>query len=155
MATKKKEIQLQTVVNTDSLWEEMLTNKGLTVIDVYQAWCGPCKATQTLFRRLRNELSNDEEILHFAVAEADSLGPLQSFRDKCEPVFLFSLNGKIVSMVKGANAPLLNSKVLQLIEDERKVLAGEIPRRSLPELALEDSEEEAEWSDVPEVPVGK
>lgn len=38
----------------------------LLVIDVYQAWCGPCKAVQPLFRKLKNEL-NEDEILHFAV----------------------------------------------------------------------------------------
>lgn len=38
----------------------------LLVIDVYQAWCGPCKAMQTLFRKLKNEL-NEDEILHFVV----------------------------------------------------------------------------------------
>jgi thiol-disulfide isomerase/thioredoxin len=36
------------------------------VIDVYQAWCGPCKAVQSLFRKLKNEL-NEDEILHFVV----------------------------------------------------------------------------------------
>lgn len=36
------------------------------VIDVYQAWCGPCKAVQALFRKLKNEL-NEDEILHFVV----------------------------------------------------------------------------------------
>ncbi|XP_053074619.1 thioredoxin domain-containing protein 3 isoform X2 [Acinonyx jubatus] len=94
MASKKREIQLQTVVNSQSLWDEMLQNKGLTVIDVYQAWCGPCKAMQPLFRKLKNEL-NEDELLHFAVAEADNIVTLQSFRDKCEPVFLFSVYHEI------------------------------------------------------------
>ncbi|XP_036593295.1 thioredoxin domain-containing protein 3 isoform X2 [Trichosurus vulpecula] len=152
MASKKKEVQLQTVINNETLWEEMLQNKGLTVIDVYQAWCGPCKAIQTLFRKLKNELSNEEELLHFVVAEADSLATLQPFRDKCEPVFLFSLNGRIISMVKGANAPLLNAKVTRLIEDEKKILAGEMIRPVLPELVLTDSEEE-DVVETPEVPV--
>ncbi|XP_043831599.1 thioredoxin domain-containing protein 3 [Dromiciops gliroides] len=152
MAGKKKEVQLQTVINNETLWEEMLQNKGLTVIDVYQAWCGPCKAIQTLFRKLKNELSSDEELLHFVVAEADSLVTLQPFRDKCEPVFLFSLNGRIISMVRGANAPLLNAKVIQLIEDERKILAGEMIRPVLPELVLTDSDEGEDVVDTPEVP---
>ncbi|XP_058581409.1 thioredoxin domain-containing protein 3 isoform X3 [Neofelis nebulosa] len=95
MASKKREIQLQTVVNSQSLWDEMLQNKGLTVIDVYQAWCGPCKAMQPLFRKLKNEL-NEDELLHFVVAEADNIVTLQSFRDKCEPVFLFSVYHEIV-----------------------------------------------------------
>uniref|UniRef100_A0A7N9CXE6 Thioredoxin domain-containing protein 3 n=1 Tax=Macaca fascicularis TaxID=9541 RepID=A0A7N9CXE6_MACFA len=94
MASKKREVQLQAVINNQSLWDEMLQNKGLTVIDVYQAWCGPCKAMQPLFRKLKNEL-NEDEILHFAVAEADNIVTLQPFRDKCEPVFLFSVHPEI------------------------------------------------------------
>ncbi|KAL4670022.1 hypothetical protein H8959_008576, partial [Pygathrix nigripes] len=116
-----------TVINNQSLWDEMLQNKGLTVIDVYQAWCGPCKAMQPLFRKLKNEL-NEDEILHFAVAEADNIVTLQPFRDKCEPVFLFSVNGKIIAKIQGANAPLVNKKVINLINEERKIAAGEMAR---------------------------
>lgn len=36
------------------------------VVDVYQAWCGPCKAVVTLFRKLKNEYGEDD-LLHFAV----------------------------------------------------------------------------------------
>ena len=35
-----------------------------TVIDVYSGWCGPCKAVQGLFRRVKNELGDD--LLRFA-----------------------------------------------------------------------------------------
>ncbi|XP_006832328.1 PREDICTED: thioredoxin domain-containing protein 3 [Chrysochloris asiatica] len=142
MASKKRgEVQLQTVINSQNLWDEMLLNKGLTVIDVYQAWCGPCKAMQNLFRKLKTEL-NEDEILHFAVAEADSVVTLQSFRDKCEPVFLFSLNGKIISMVKGANAPLVNGKIIQLINEEKKIAAGEMVRPQYTEIIFVDSDTE-------------
>ncbi|XP_036044785.1 thioredoxin domain-containing protein 3 [Onychomys torridus] len=141
MASKKREIQLQSVINSQSLWDDMLLNKGLTVIDVYQAWCGPCKAVQALFRKLKNEL-NEDEILHFAVAEADSIVTLQPFRDKCEPVFLFSLNGKIVAKIQGANAPLINRKVIGLIEEERKVIAGEMAPPQYVEIPLVDESED-------------
>nr|XP_045721002.1 thioredoxin domain-containing protein 3 [Mirounga angustirostris] len=127
MAGKKREIQLQAVVNSQSLWDEMLQNKGLTVIDVYQAWCGPCKAMQTLFRKLKNEL-NEDELLHFVVAEADNIVTLQPFRDKCEPVFLFSVNGKIIAKINGANAPLVNQKIINLVNEEKKIAAGEMVR---------------------------
>ncbi|XP_021071730.1 thioredoxin domain-containing protein 3 [Mus pahari] len=137
MASKKREVQLQSVVNSQSLWDEMLLNKGLTVIDVYQAWCGPCKAVQTLFRKLKNEL-NEDEILHFVVAEADNIVTLQPFRDKCEPVFLFSVNGKIIAKIQGANAPLINRKVITLIDEERKIVAGEMARPQYVEIPLED-----------------
>ncbi|XP_048193072.1 thioredoxin domain-containing protein 3 [Perognathus longimembris pacificus] len=142
MAGKKRtEIQLQAIINSQSQWDDMLQNKGLTVIDVYQAWCGPCKAMQPLFRKLKNEL-NEDEILHFVVAEADSIVTLQSFRDKCEPLFLFSLNGKIVAKVQGANAPLVNRKVISLINEERKILDGEMVRPQYNEIPLSDTLEE-------------
>ncbi|XP_068405898.1 thioredoxin domain-containing protein 3 [Eschrichtius robustus] len=141
MASKKREIQLQAAINNQSLWEEMLQNKGLTVIDVYQAWCGPCKAMQTLFRKLKNEL-NEDEILHFAVAEADSVVTLQPFRDKCEPVFLFCVNGKIVAKIKGANAPLVSQKIITLIHEERKIAAGEMVRPQYHEIVFADSDSE-------------
>nr|XP_058930790.1 thioredoxin domain-containing protein 3 [Kogia breviceps] len=141
MASKKREIQLQEAINNQSLWEEMLQNKGLTVIDVYQAWCGPCKAMQPLFRKLKMEL-NEDEILHFAVAEADSIVTLQPFRDKCEPVFLFSVNGKIVAKIKGANAPLVSQKIITLINEERKIAAGEMVRPQYHEIVFVDSDSE-------------
>ncbi|GAB5568433.1 thioredoxin domain-containing protein 3 isoform X1 [Prionailurus iriomotensis] len=122
MASKKREIQLQ-------------------VIDVYQAWCGPCKAMQPLFRKLKNEL-NEDELLHFVVAEADNIVTLQSFRDKCEPVFLFSVNGKIIAKIIGANAPLVNQKIINLIDEERKIEAGEIVRPQYHEIAFVDSDAE-------------
>ncbi|KFW82007.1 Thioredoxin domain-containing protein 3, partial [Manacus vitellinus] len=57
-------------------------------IDVYQAWCGPCKAVMNVLRKLKNDFSEDN-VLHFAVAEADSIETLKPFRKNCEPVFLF------------------------------------------------------------------
>ncbi|KAM5187306.1 thioredoxin domain-containing protein 3 [Callospermophilus lateralis] len=141
MASKKREVQLQTVINSQSQWDDMLQNKGLTVIDVYQAWCGPCKAVQALFRKLKNEL-NEDEILHFVVAEADSIVTLHSFKDKCEPVFLLSLNGKIIAKIEGANAPLINRKVTNLINEERKIIAGEMERPEYNEILLMDLDSE-------------
>ncbi|KAM4875005.1 thioredoxin domain-containing protein 3 [Thomomys bottae] len=141
MAGKKRgEIQLQAIINSQSQWDDMLQNKGLTVVDVYQAWCGPCKAMQPLFRKLKNEL-NEDDILHFVVAEADNIVTLQSFRDKCEPLFLFSLNGKIIAKVQGANAPLVNRKVISLINEERKILDGEMTRPQYNEIPLSDTED--------------
>uniref|UniRef100_A0A7M4EVP6 NME/NM23 family member 8 n=1 Tax=Crocodylus porosus TaxID=8502 RepID=A0A7M4EVP6_CROPO len=111
MVSKKKELQLQAVVTTQSQWEEMLLTKGVTVIDVYQAWCGPCKAVVNLFRKLKTEYGEDE-LLQFAV------------------------DGKIIAIVRGANAPLLSKKVIELVEEERKIVAGEIERPEVKELVF-------------------
>ncbi|XP_050821677.1 thioredoxin domain-containing protein 6 isoform X4 [Gopherus flavomarginatus] len=87
MASKKKELILQVTINNQELWEEMLGFKGLIVVDVYQGWCGPCRTVVNLFRKIRNELGDD--LLHFAVAEVDSIDALENYRGKCEPTFLF------------------------------------------------------------------
>ncbi|XP_053168769.1 thioredoxin domain-containing protein 6 isoform X2 [Hemicordylus capensis] len=87
MASRKKELTLQMVVSNQELWEEMLCSKGLIVVDVHQGWCGPCKTVVNLFRKIRNELGGD--LLHFAVAEVDSIDALEKYRGKCEPTFLF------------------------------------------------------------------
>uniref|UniRef100_A0A452HUR1 Thioredoxin domain-containing protein n=1 Tax=Gopherus agassizii TaxID=38772 RepID=A0A452HUR1_9SAUR len=125
----------QAVITNQSQWDEMLLTKGVTVIDVYQAWCGPCKAVVNLFRKLKNEHGEDD-LLHFAVAEADSIVTLQTFRDKCEPVFLFCVDGKIIAIVRGTNAPLLSKTIIKLLEEERKILAGEIEQGVIHTVAI-------------------
>ncbi|KAM9613968.1 thioredoxin domain-containing protein 6 [Morphnus guianensis] len=98
MAAKKKEVVLQVNINSQELWEEMLCLKGLIVVDVFQAWCGPCKTVVDLFRKVRNEVGSD--LLHFAVAEVDSIDALKKYRGKCKPVFLFyAVSENIVTVV--------------------------------------------------------
>ncbi|NWT80949.1 TXND3 protein, partial [Lanius ludovicianus] len=117
----------QTVITNQNQWDEMLQNNGIVVTDVYQAWCGPCKAVLNLFRKLWNEFSEDN-VLHFAVAEADSIESLKPFRNSCEPVFLFSVHGKILAIVKGVNVPLITKTVTELVQEERDIAAGKKER---------------------------
>ncbi|XP_044275066.1 thioredoxin domain-containing protein 3 [Varanus komodoensis] len=152
MASKKKEVQLQMVILNQTQWEDMLLNKGLTVVDVYQAWCGPCKAVVNLFRKLKNEYGEDD-LLHFAVAEADNITSLLPFKDKCEPAFVFCMNGKMIDLVKGANGPLLCRKIIHMIEQERKIIAGEVARPEMQELVIieeKESDEELEEEEAEE-----
>ncbi|XP_053245728.1 thioredoxin domain-containing protein 6 isoform X2 [Podarcis raffonei] len=102
MTSRKKELALQVMV------------------DVYQGWCGPCKAVVNLFRKIRNEFGDD--LLHFAVAEVDSVDGLEKYRGKCEPTFLFYAGGELVAVVRGANAPLLQKTIQEQLEAEKKVL---------------------------------
>ncbi|XP_065485830.1 thioredoxin domain-containing protein 3 [Caloenas nicobarica] len=151
MASKKKETQFQTIITDQDQWDEMLLKKGVVVIDVYQAWCGPCKAVLNLFRKLKTEF-DDDDVLHFAVAEADSIPTLEPFRKRCEPVFLFCVNGKIIAMVRGANAPLLTKKTIELVEEERQIAAGQKERIEVDELVFPEdkSSEESVEGNAPE-----
>ncbi|NXY75875.1 TXND3 protein, partial [Glareola pratincola] len=120
-------VLFQAIITNQNQWDEMLLTKGVVVIDVYQAWCGPCKAVLSLFRKLKNDFGEDD-MLHFAVAEADSILTLKPFRNKCEPVFLFCVNGKIIAIVRGVNAPLISKKITELVQEERDIAAGQKKR---------------------------
>lgn len=54
----------QFISSTSQLF--VIPNYYILVIDVYQAWCGPCKAVLNLFRKLKNDFGEDD-VLHFAV----------------------------------------------------------------------------------------
>ncbi|XP_049484721.1 thioredoxin domain-containing protein 6 isoform X1 [Panthera uncia] len=138
MGSKKKEIALQVNISTQELWEEMLSSKGLTVVDVYQGWCGPCKPMVSLFQKMRIEVGLD--LLHFALAEADCLDALEKYRGRCEPTFLFYAGGALVAVVRGANAPLLQKTILEQLEAEKKVLAEGCERKVIRDEALSDED---------------
>ncbi|XP_074261966.1 thioredoxin domain-containing protein 6 isoform X4 [Saimiri boliviensis] len=139
MGSRKKEVALQVNISTQELWEEMLSSKGLTVVDVYQGWCGPCKPVVSLFQKMRIEVGLD--LLHFALAEADHLDVLEKYRGKCEPTFLFYAGGELVAVVRGANAPLLQKTILDQLEAEKKVLAEGRERKVIKDEALSDEDE--------------
>ncbi|XP_064167214.1 thioredoxin domain-containing protein 6 isoform X2 [Anguilla rostrata] len=140
MAGKKKEVSLQMTVTNQEQWDEMLTIKGLNVVDVYQQWCGPCRAVVSLFRKVKNELGDD--LLHFSTAEADSIDALEKYRGKCEPTFLFYGGGELVAFLRGANAPLLQKMVLEELTKEKKVLEQGAERRAVKDEGLMEEEEE-------------
>lgn len=124
------------------MWDELLSLEGLTVIDVYQKWCGPCAAVLSLFKRLRNEVGDD--LLRFAVAEADSIESLEKYRGKCEPSFLMYGSGQLVNVVRGANAPALLKDVERELKQEHKVLEEGVERVVIkdPLLAAFEAEEQ-------------
>ena len=40
-------------------------------MDVYSAWCGPCKAVVGLFRRLKNEIGDD--LLRYGLVRTENM----------------------------------------------------------------------------------
>ncbi|KAJ4933487.1 hypothetical protein JOQ06_030315 [Pogonophryne albipinna] len=142
MAGKKKEASLQASVTNQEQWEEMLATKGLTVVDVYQQWCGPCRAVVSLLRKIKNELADD--LLHFATAEADSIDTLEKYRGKCEPTFLFYGGGELVAVLRGANAPLLQRIIVEELAKEKLVLETGVERKGVTDEGLVEDEKKDE-----------
>ncbi|GLC33138.1 hypothetical protein PLESTB_000366400 [Pleodorina starrii] len=92
---------------------EILDTPGtLQVIEVFQSWCGPCKAVQSTFKRLYFDL-NDRPLKFYSVS-AERLPMLREYVGKCIPVFLFYKDGKQLELVVGVQAPALNRFVMEL-----------------------------------------
>ncbi|KAM3861945.1 thioredoxin domain-containing protein 6-like [Diretmus argenteus] len=147
MAGKKKEVSLQASITNQEQWEEMLATKGLTVVDVYQQWCGPCRAVVSLLRKIKNELGDD--LLHFATAEADSIDALERYRGKCEPTFLFYGEGTLVAVLRGGNAPLLQRMIVEELAKEKLLMEHGGERKEVKDEGLVAAEEE-EVEEIPE-----
>ncbi|CAH8444770.1 unnamed protein product [Schistosoma rodhaini] len=126
MAKKRGEIALQEEIVDEDSWNALRIKQGLIVVDVYQEWCGPCSAVVGLFKRLKTELNDD--LLHFAVARADTVESFQLYRGKCEPYFLFFGGGCLVAAVKGVNPPQLEECILSKLKQEHDVISGEAER---------------------------
>ncbi|XP_076002504.1 thioredoxin domain-containing protein 6-like [Genypterus blacodes] len=142
MAGKKKEESLQVSVKNQEQWDEMMAVKGLTVVDVYQQWCGPCAAVIRLLWKIKNEL--DDDLLHFATAEADSTDALEKYRGKCEPTFLFYGGGELVAVLRGANAPLLQRMIVDELAKEKLTLEQGGERKAVKDAGLVDKGGEEE-----------
>ncbi|CAH8834384.1 unnamed protein product [Trichobilharzia szidati] len=126
MAKRRVEIALQDEINDQDTWNLFIEKDGLKIIDVYQEWCGPCSAVVGLFKRLKTEINDD--LLHFAVAKADSIDSLHLYRGKCEPYFLFYGGSCLVAAVKGVNPPVLEKHIVDKLKQEHDVMNGEAKR---------------------------
>lgn len=126
MAKSKGKVELQVEIKTQEQWDELLSKEGLIVVDSYSAWCGPCKAIVSSFKRLKNELGDD--LLVFATAETDSINSLEAYKMKSQPTFLFYAGGLLVNVVRGCNCPLLIKTIRGELEQEHKVIDGKSER---------------------------
>uniref|UniRef100_UPI00398F63F6 thioredoxin domain-containing protein 3 homolog isoform X1 n=3 Tax=Pristiophorus japonicus TaxID=55135 RepID=UPI00398F63F6 len=142
MAGKRKEIQIETPIHNETQWDEMFEAKGLSVVDVHQGWCGPCKAILSMFRKLKMEFG--DELLHFHTVQASLIPLLKGFEGKCEPAFIFIVAGKIVDYVKGVNAPVINKKIVALLEEEVEFYEKGVERQEVKPVQLYDVEDEIE-----------
>ncbi|KAF2892728.1 hypothetical protein ILUMI_13444 [Ignelater luminosus] len=151
---KQYECLLQQEINSNMQWELMLENDGLTVVDVYSEWCGPCAAMKSCLRKIKHRLN--EYTLNFAVAKSDNIKYLEIFRDRSEPTWLFIAGRQIVNIMYGANSPKLMQLIIEEIKKEIAVKAGireraDLQITDLPEEIIYEEESVEELPEINEV----
>ena len=108
---RKKEQAVMVEVGDEAEFNQFLDQPGLAVVDVYQAWCGPCKPVQALFKRLKVELGQSN--VSFATADMERIPQLVDYAGDCEPVFLLYGGGKFTFISSGNCFTVIN-KVIYL-----------------------------------------
>ncbi|XP_023328601.1 thioredoxin domain-containing protein 3 [Eurytemora carolleeae] len=129
MGTKKKENFIKEINDVDE-WNTLCQLQGgLTVVDIYSEWAGPCNAMVASLKKIKLEVGDDS--LNYAMARVDTIPALQMFREHCMPTWLFIASGEPVAVVHGSNASLLKTMIAEHMERERKIAAGSEYRKSI------------------------
>ncbi|XP_065051819.1 thioredoxin domain-containing protein 3 homolog isoform X2 [Rhopilema esculentum] len=134
--------ELRVDVKTQEQWEELISKEGLIVVDAYAGWCGPCKAIESTFRRIRNESGDD--LLHFAMAETDTIEALEAYRDKSKPTFLFFGGGQLVHVIRGCDAPSLIQSIAHFLREEHRIMSGDAERKVFIDLEIQQQHQKLE-----------
>lgn len=92
------------------------SDKKLVVMDIYQAWAGPCAAVEPCFRKAFLELDQAESRLKVYTVDETLMTDAQKVglpvAGTCRPLFVVYKNRAIVSKIQGANAPELETIIM-------------------------------------------
>lgn len=87
------------VVDLDASNFDAVTSEGLTLVDFWAEWCGPCKLMHPVFERLSKKYAQ----VTFARVNVDQNQPLAArFGVQAIPTFIMFKDGRAVDRMMGA-----------------------------------------------------
>lgn len=99
------------VITKENFENEVLKREGLTVLDFWASWCGPCKMLAPVFEEAQKEKPN----VFFGKINVDDEQELAyKFGISSIPTIIFMKNGKAVNKAVGY---MPKEELLALIEE--------------------------------------
>ena len=89
-------------LHNDNFDKEILLSSGLSLIDFYATWCGPCKAVSPFLEKL-DETYKDLTVFKVDIDKNPELA--QRFKISSVPTFKFVQSGKVTRTQVGVQNP--------------------------------------------------
>lgn len=100
-AAARERAMSQALAVTDATFDqEVVKHEGLTVVDFWATWCGPCRMVAPILDQLATEYSGKVRVAKVDV-DANAQTATQ-FNVRSIPTLLFFKNGKLVDQIVGA-----------------------------------------------------
>ncbi len=96
--------------NKGNFQEEVLSSKGIVLMDFYATWCGPCKALSPILEEVDKKYDGKVKIVKVNVDEEESLATRYGIASI--PTVIFFKDGKTVATFVGLRGLAEISKII-------------------------------------------
>jgi thioredoxin 1 len=87
-----------------------ITAKGVTLVDFYADWCGPCKMIAPILEQLQPEYEGKVEIIKVDVDAEENLA--MRYKVMSIPTLLLLKNGKVIAQTMGFQSKAMLEKFI-------------------------------------------
>ena len=102
---------------TDANFDEQLTQKeGVTVVDFWAPWCGPCRMVGPVIEELAEEYGDEVQFAKLNVDDNQEMA--QRYGVRSIPTIGFFRNGEAVGAVVGAYPKEALQEVIEQVKNE-------------------------------------
>jgi thioredoxin 1 len=113
---KRKEL-MAVIELTDATFDpEMESNPGLTVVDFWAPWCGPCRMVAPVIQELAEELEGEVRFAKVNVDENPEIA--QRYQVRSIPTIGFFMGNEPVGAVVGAYPKVALKQVIDQVRNE-------------------------------------
>lgn len=86
-------------INTDNFDNEVIANNGITVVDFFANWCGPCRKLGPILEEVEGELSS--RVKFAKINTDDNLDMAKKYQVSGLPTLMVFKNGEVVERMVG------------------------------------------------------
>ena len=103
-----------TVVMTDSNFQELISKSDTLVVDCWATWCAPCRKSTPVFEDMSNKIGT-EKLIFAKLDTQNNQDAAGAFKIMSLPTFLVFKDGQLVNRWVGADIGRLRKEITALV----------------------------------------